>query len=437
MAKLLLVVTLVAVLLTVVGLNDAFPSRFHRHRLSRSIADKLEGPQGIDGPKGGDLGPKDGILQGDKDLLNGPKEFRGKGEYGGGDLDGEGLHGFSGGYGAGSENYGGPKGYPKYGRGGPESLPGPFGPEDPQGGGLNFGPEGPCMSKRCNPFRSRRPSYRSYLRQMRRNGGPYGPFGPPQPMGPPIPVMTEIIIVRKIPILLSKLIVVASADKVDKGKYKPGENPYPPQQLPEGPGGPEKYPGGGEGKYPAGGKPLGPGNEKPDNEGWGSGSEEDVLLQDPPGLEKKRKGGPEAEVPDYQELAKSKGVANKDGPPSPSKDKDFDESMGEEVDLTARAAYYADKDKLKPEALKKAAEKGDAKPLDAQSGVEYENLKKEVNKKVNKETKLKYDEKEYLEKPGGGLGGSGPNKANWDGAANELEPRNETELEASKFSPKY
>ena len=128
----------------------------------------------------------------------------------------------------------GPEG-PRRGQYGPErgpqkEGPGDFeGPEGPQGSmgpfdGPGFmGPEGPCMSKRCNPFRSRKPSYKSYLKQMNRRHreGPFpGSYGIPMEHGPKYPTYTEIIIIRKVPIMMSKMLVIAAANA---DKYKPGK----------------------------------------------------------------------------------------------------------------------------------------------------------------------------------------------------------------------
>jgi len=345
--------------------SEASPRhQYDRYMRSRSIPEKADGgPQGIQEPKGGP-GPKegyDGLPP--KDLLNGPKG-----------LESGGYEGFEGG-----------KGVPKYGNqeGGPESLPGPFGPES-ELEGLNFGPEGPCMDKRCNPFRTRRPGYRSYLKQMRRGQlGPYGP-GPQQPgfyypqqrqpLGPPPPVMTEIIIIRKVPILLSKLLIEVSAnpDKFKKGEYpKPGyeKDEYPKQEYPK------------------------PGYEKPGKDkGPGFDYEDEIQPKDQPPYQKKEGYEPK------QGYESKEGFGEKK-----LKDKEFDEAMGAEEELSARSAggAYGGKE------LKR--DKGD--------------LKKE-------EAKLKFSEKEYLEKPG------------------ELEPRGggdelaanlakEKELELNKISSKY
>lgn len=100
-----------------------------------------------------------------------------------------------------------------------------------------------CLDKRCNPFKTRRhrPSY--YKRFLE------GPSGP-RPYGPPgdgyynhhskqkysnrnLPEYTEIIIIRKVPIMLSKLLVIAQANakdykKPDEGGKVPDYPNYPP-----------------------------------------------------------------------------------------------------------------------------------------------------------------------------------------------------------------
>lgn len=101
----------------------------------------------------------------------------------------------------------------------PKGLFGPMGPGGPE-----------CLDKRCNPFRSHhhsRPSvyYRRYLDKES------GPFSPPKGFYPHmkksyghLPEYTEVIIIRKVPIMLSKLLVIA---KANANGYKPPKPDYP------------------------------------------------------------------------------------------------------------------------------------------------------------------------------------------------------------------
>ncbi|KAI2810840.1 hypothetical protein RDWZM_002289 [Blomia tropicalis] len=82
-----------------------------------------------------------------------------------------------------------------------------------------------CMNgeRRCNPFRDySRPSYKNYLKRLIHRRGL-----------PPMPIMEEVIIVRRIPIMISKLLISAQVkpDEAVNGDGIPPQRPIPPPEA--------------------------------------------------------------------------------------------------------------------------------------------------------------------------------------------------------------